>query len=891
MRKIGLIIPIAFFFHGAIFAQREPVNSQTIDSWKNVFRAGITTNGEYAFYTVVSGPVETLYFKDLKRNLTKCIQNASNPYLTHDNKNLLFQSGPDSIKIYSFRNQLFKSIKGSSLTRYGNRTSELFSWTVPDSDGHQDLVIWNPNLNSTRIYRHVIQNYYHEQSMSLVVVSMNPEKRYQIDWIRFQPDKSHCIWKDSFQPRKIVFNKPGTKIAFIAANPQGSGKSGIFVIDNNDKTIELPNTHKNLSTFSITDQVLGFDRNSDQIFFSVNRKTYDEKSEDMSTGVSLDVWNYLDTVIQSQQLKEVKRGQPLILAFMDLNSNKISIPILATDEMYHFDTYSGYCGLDSSVLVRKIIQRPNELQVYKPNADMSKSSIFLMNSRNGDRMPVLEEKYTTGAVVSPIGKYIVYYDSSNNHYYCYDVKLKRMKNITETLKVPVWDSNTETENKPLGVAAGIAGWLENDEAILIYDRYDIWQVDPLGIRSPICITNHHGRNNGLQFRLDEFVDEPNLRIFKRNQTVDVKVTDLNNYYEGFVRLKIATNPTLKHLNLFPKKFWETIRSGNYYLTKISTNSQPGNWFITTNRGSFTQLSFITPDEKWNWYTKELIYFKTLDGEDARGILFKPQDFNPKKKYPIIIQMYEKSSDHIYEYNAPQFSLGPINPEWFASRGYLVLQPDILYKYGNPGECVYNSVLGAVNELKHRTWIDSTRMGLSGGSQGGFAVNYLVTRSRLFRAAAAANGVVDMISAYNALRQSGFSRQYIYETSQSRMGATLWEKKDIYLQNSSILNADQVNTPVLILHNKEDEAVPWNQGLEWYLGLRRLGNPVWMLQYDGEGHVISRHNNVLDYTLRLEQFFDHYLKDAHPPKWMTQGIPAKMKGINLGLELDTSGAQP
>jgi len=181
------------------------------------------------------------------------------------------------------------------------------------------------------------------------------------------------------------------------------------------------------------------------------------------------------------------------------------------------------------------------------------------------------------------------------------------------------------------------------------------------------------------------------------------------------------------------------------------------------------------------------------------------------------------------------------------------------------------------------WVDSTRMAIQGQSWGGYQVAYLVTRTNMFRAAWAGAPVANMTSAYGGIRWgSGLNRQFQYEHTQSRIGATLWQRQDLYLKNSPLFAADKVTTPLVMMHNDADGAVPWYQGIEYFTALRRLGKKVWLLQYNGEDHNLVERKNRKDLSVRLGQFFDYYLKDGKPAKWITEGLPATEKGKDWGL---------
>jgi len=279
-----------------------------------------------------------------------------------------------------------------------------------------------------------------------------------------------------------------------------------------------------------------------------------------------------------------------------------------------------------------------------------------------------------------------------------------------------------------------------------------------------------------------------------------------------------------------------------------------------------------------------------DGKISKGILYKPENFDPSKKYPLLLTYYEQRSDELYHYQPLEATGDAINIPWFVSRGYLVFVPDIHYRPGHTGESALNSVVAAARFLSKKPWVDGKRLGIQGHSFGGFETNYLVTHTVLFAAAAEAAGVSDMISGYDDFTGNGKSKQFNSEMGQYRIRSNLWERPDLYLENSPVLKANLVTTPLLLMNNKNDGSVSWRQGLEFFTALRRLGKRAWLLQYDEGEHVVSG-KDAMDYTIRLTQFFDHYLKGAPPPKWMTVGVPASRKGIDTGLELDLSGKEP
>ena len=282
----------------------------------------------------------------------------------------------------------------------------------------------------------------------------------------------------------------------------------------------------------------------------------------------------------------------------------------------------------------------------------------------------------------------------------------------------------------------------------------------------------------------------------------------------------------------------------------------------------------------------MLTWTSLDGRKLEGTLHKPQDFDPDKKYPMIVNFYEKSSQGLFGHHIPERGRSTIGYHHYTSNGYLIFNPDVYYKEGYPGEDAFNCVMPGITALIEKGFVDEKAIGAQGHSWGGYQVAYLATRTNLFAAIESGAPVVNMFSAYGGIRWgSGMNRSFQYEHTQSRIGKSIWESPLRYIENSPLFTLDKVNTPILIMHNDDDGAVPWYQGIEYFIGLRRLGKPAWLLNYNNADHWPLRLEDKHDFQIRLAQFFDHYLKEKPAPLWMTKGIPATEKGKTLGYELD------
>jgi dipeptidyl aminopeptidase/acylaminoacyl peptidase len=310
----------------------------------------------------------------------------------------------------------------------------------------------------------------------------------------------------------------------------------------------------------------------------------------------------------------------------------------------------------------------------------------------------------------------------------------------------------------------------------------------------------------------------------------------------------------------------------FMVTATTFRDQPD---IYISDSSFREMKKVTDANPQQsqilWGTGELISYRNADGVELQAALYKPENFDPSKKYPLMVYLYERLTQNVNNFVRPAPGTS-INLSYYVSNGYLVLTPDIIYTTGYPGESALKCVVPAIEAVAAKGYVDRARIGIQGHSWGGYQTAYMLTRTNIFRAAEAGAPVVDMIAAYDGIRWgSGLPRQFQYEKTQSRIGGSIWQYPMRFIENSPIFMVDRIHTPVLILENDGDDAVPWYQGIEFFLSLRRLGKEAYMWNYNGEPHGLRHRAPQKDYTVRMQEFFDHFLKDAPEPDWMREGI--------------------
>ncbi|MBN8682234.1 MAG: S9 family peptidase [Chitinophagales bacterium] len=539
-------------------------------------------------------------------------------------------------------------------------------------------------------------------------------------------------------------------------------------------------------------------------------------------------------------------------------------------------------------LALSFTEEPYAQQIQYQGA--ANKDIYALNLLNGTRKLILSNKRCNPRL-SPDARYIAWWSEPDSAWYAWNATSSLSARLTSNNSVKFYNEEEDVPDYPSEY--GLAGWLENDAALLVYDRFDIWRVDPDGKKAPQRLTR--GRETQTSYRYLRL--DPEERFIKADARLLLHQFSEGNKHEGYAWLDLKSGTLMPWLNgaaaysRQPQKAKDarllvfTYENFETFPDLQAIEIPTGTTKTTDNPNLIRQISKLNPQQaEYRWGSIEPMKWTSSTGEVLEGLLVKPEGFDPNRQYPMLVNFYERMSDDLFRHNMPNFGRSSINWTFYASRGYVIFIPDIPYRIGYPGESAYNAIMSGVTSLLDRGFIDPKRVGLQGHSWGGYQTAYLVTRTDLFACAEAGAPVANMTSAYGGIRyESGLSRSFQYEHQQSRIGGTLWEYPSRYIENSPLFSLDKVNTPVLILHNDKDGAVPWTQGIELYNGLLRLNKPVWLLNYNDEPHWPVKLQNRIDFQTRMAQFFDYYLQGAPMPRWMKRGVPPIEKGILQGLE--------
>ncbi|MGM0504527.1 MAG: alpha/beta hydrolase family protein, partial [Bacteroidota bacterium] len=683
--------------------------------------------------------------------------------------------------------------------------------------------------------------------------------------------------------KKISADYEGNYVAFLHSEDTIKTKVySLYLYNNNKKQLQkiadtLTKALPEKWTASENGNIY-FSKNNNRLFFGIAPKPEPEPEDTLldEEKVELDLWSWTDPLLQPQQLSNLSRElKRTYLTVYHIHDKKL---VRLEDEKIK-RTYKNRNGNGDIALgyYNEPYQKLTSWELPRY------SDIYIININTGEKT-LFKEKFKGEMSLSPDNKYIHWYAYTDSAWHAYSIKDKTTQNLTGNLNVNFYNEEFDYPMDP--GSYGIAGWTKNDAGILIYDQYDLWKFDPEMKKAPVNITYHWGRNNNVRFRYIHLDDEN--EFISPKQELLLKSFHFDNKQSGFYNCTVKGKTNPEKLITDDVYFYNPEKAKNAEKIIWQRSSFKEYYDLWVSDIDFTDAEKISHEnpqqDEYLWGDVELYKWITADGTEEEGLLYKPENYDPNKKYPMIVYFYRLHSDDIHRHYAPRPSRSVINPTLYTSNGYFVFMPNIRYKTGYPGESAYNYVVsGTLALLNERPYLDKDAVGIQGQSWGGYQAGFIITKTDLFSAASIGAPVSNMTSAYGGIRwQSGMSRMFQYEHSQSRIGGTLWEKPLQYIENSPVFYAPKINTPLLIRHNDADGAVPWYQGIEYFVALRRLNKPVWMLNYNGQPHnEKNKSPNTKDLSIRMMQFFNHYLKDKPAPDWMKYGIPATEKGKTLG----------
>ena len=506
-----------------------------------------------------------------------------------------------------------------------------------------------------------------------------------------------------------------------------------------------------------------------------------------------------------------------------------------------------------------------ERSIGRPAAD-----IYLVDLATGNRTKIqerLSDDYYLDA--SPAGKYLLYFHDDN--YWTVNTATHAVVNITKGIPTAFVDRESDftIKQKP---AFGLAGWTKDDASVILYDKFDLWQVTPDGAHFTKLTDGATDQVRHRYVKLnprDEFIDT--------DKPMYLSIFGIWTKKSGFALLTADSNGSWKeeHLVLLDKNVGQLAKakdSDTFEYVEQTFTESPNVFLAGADLKSPKRITDTNPfQSNYAWGHEELIEYKNSRGERLQGALYYPAGYDPSKKYPMVVYMYEKLSDGLHQYSAPS-ERNYYNAGAVTSHGYFMLEPDIQFRPRDPGVSVVDCVTSAVKRVIQMGVIDPKRVGVMGHSWGGFDSVYLATHTTSFFAAAVAGApITDLISNYgNHHWSSGIAETDHIETGQQRMEVPLYEDLQAYIRNSAVFGVQNMTTPLMIEVGDSDGTVFYHQGIELYNIARRAKKNVVLLEYAGEDHGLRKKANQMDYQRRIFEWFGHYLKDEQASAWITNG---------------------
>ncbi len=572
------------------------------------------------------------------------------------------------------------------------------------------------------------------------------------------------------------------------------------------------------------------------------------------------IWHWRDRRLQSRQQVQQERDRN----FGYLSTYRIDearFIQLADTEVRDVDPAPGE---------RFAIGLDNDIYERTGNLDGQRYvDVWVVDMLTGERRLALEKKRWIYDA-SPDGSRLLYFDQGN--FWTLDLATGASLNLTADLPTTFWNTEDDHNIVEPPISQFGLGWSADGAHLVLYDNWDLWKI--AADASEAVNLTQTGREQQIRYRR-VFRFDPDADGIDLSQPLYVSAYGEWTKKGGIARIDPG-HPGVEML-LWDDAGFNTVMKAEeadvYVYTREQQDQAPDAWVAAADLAGGQRVTDSNSQQAGHAWSAgvRLVDYTSTKGAKLQAALYLPTNYEPGRKYPTMVYIYEKLSQRANFYWMP--TANGFNKSVYTSRGYAVLMPDIVYEVDDPGMSAVWSVLPALDAAIETGVVDPEAVGLHGHSWGGYQTSHLVTQTDRFTAAVAGAPLTNMISMYALVyKNSGGGNGAIFESSQGRFTGGPWDVPAAYVRNSPVYHAAAVTTPLVILHNDQDGAVDFTQGVEYYNTLRRLNKNVVMLQYVGENHGLRKPANRKDYTVRMHEFFDHYLRDLGMPAWLEEGVP-------------------
>jgi dipeptidyl aminopeptidase/acylaminoacyl peptidase len=583
---------------------------------------------------------------------------------------------------------------------------------------------------------------------------------------------------------------------------------------------------------------------------------------------NVEVWHWADERLQSvQKVRMAADQRSTYAAAIPLATGRIVQ--LADETMPRVDlTRDGRLAIARrDKPYRMLFDEPGGLQDF-----------IAIDVATGNRKTLAERiRFSYG--VSPSGRHFVY--SKDGTLFLLDVANGTTTDLSALAGIDF--TNHDADQPGEKPALGIAGWSKDGRSVLVNAEYDLWSLPLDGHSKAIDLTHGMGAKDAIRFRATNLGetddDDPGI-----DTTKPIVLTAYGDWTKksGYWVVEPGREPR--------PLIWEDRSIGQARKAKnadrVVFTSQTfvdfPDWYAApASFASPVRVTDANPQQKeYAWGRRVLIDYTDRRGHKLQATLSLPAGYVEGRRYPMLVYFYEKLSQNHHQYSMPVYDDRP-HMSTYASNGYLVLMPDIVYDDGKPGSSAVDDITSATQKVIDLGYADPAHIGAQGHSWGGYESSFLVTQTDMFAAVVTGAPLTNLESMHNILyKQSGGGNAPLIQWGQGRMGTVPWRDPEGYASQSPVRFVEKITTPFMIMQGTADGAVDWNQGLEFYVAARRAGKKVIFLTYPDEPHHLAKKENQKDFQRRMREFFDHYLKGAPAPKWMTDGVPYLDRGREI-----------
>ncbi|MCH5717568.1 S9 family peptidase [Niabella hibiscisoli] len=572
--------------------------------------------------------------------------------------------------------------------------------SVTDHGRNNKLVLINTFTGTSLAFKNVSDYVFNKKGTELLLEQTldlkDTAKTSRVILYHLLTKKTDTLLKGGNDFKNLAISDDGSQAAFVAqrgAKAKAPGKyytlwyfkqgmdSALMIVDTLTANFRSGERISELGKIS-------FSKSGERLQFAIApaRPPKDTSQVDIDK-VNVDIWNYKDDYLQPYQLANQKRDRERsYVAVYDFKQQKM----LPLGSSYLPTVYEGTLA-DARYFVAVT---DTGRRIASQWAGNTRKDIYKVDVANNKYIPAILnlDGDIRASWISPSGKYVLWYDNTTRHYHVFDGN--NAINITAGIKVPLYDEENDVPDAPSPY--GVMGWQDGDTRVLIYDRYDIWSIDPTGRTAPVNLTIN-GRKNKVTYRYIQ-IDEEEDFIKAANKNI-LNVFDNTSKQSG---LAILENNKLSAFlqPIQPLYISQVNKAKNapvYTYSKESYIASPDLYLQQSN--NVTRLSATNPQQKnYNWGTAALYQWNTFSGKPAAGIIYKPEDFDSTKKYPVILYFYEKLTDNLYKYVPPAPTPSRLNISFFVSRGYIVMTPDISYTIGYPAKSAYDYIVSGAQSL-------------------------------------------------------------------------------------------------------------------------------------------------------------------------------------------------